>query len=405
MRAEIIGVGTELLLGQIANTNAQYLSSELALEGVGVYYHQVVGDNKERLHSVLSLAKSRSDMVLLTGGLGPTEDDLTREVLAEFIKRPLAIDAGQLLALESYFVSRGRTMTENNRKQAMLIEGASFLPNPRGTAPGMYVESEGVHYFLMPGPPTEMRGMYQEQIVPRIRAIFGSQNTIRSKVLRIVGIGESAMEAMIQDILHAQENPTVAPYASEGEVSLRITAKAESEQQAFDLIAPVEARLKERLGNHIYGVDQATLSSVVGDLLVQAGQTLSVAESCTGGMLGVYLTDIPGSSRYFTNGFITYSNEAKQKHLGVTSEVLANFGAVSEECAKAMAEGARRSSESDWAVSITGIAGPGGGTTDKPVGLVYVGVAGPGGTSVRELRHRGDRNQIRIRSVKSALSL
>ncbi|MFC4766376.1 competence/damage-inducible protein A [Effusibacillus consociatus] len=403
MRGEIIGVGTELLLGQIANTNAQYISDKLALEGVSIFYHQAVGDNQDRIKQVLSIAHLRSEIIVLTGGLGPTDDDLTRESVADFLNRKLELDANALRKLEQFFAGYGREMPSNNRKQVMLIEGGRFLENPRGTAPGQYVEADGRHYFLLPGPPTELRAMVTDQVIPIIRSIVGQQMTIRSRVLRLFGIGESAMELEISDILKNQANPTVAPLASEGEVTLRITAKAGSENEAYALIDPVEAQLRQRLGKYIYGIDDEILPVAVGKRLSARGQTVSLVESCTGGLLASMITDIPGSSGYFKQSWVTYDNEAKSAQLGVPKELLLTHGAVSEECARSMAEGARSRSGSDWAISITGIAGPGGATQEKPVGLVYIAVAGPDGTTAKEFRFRGDRQQIRIRAAKNAL--
>lgn len=403
MRAEIIAVGTELLLGQIANTNAQYLSNQLALEGVSVYYHQVVGDNQDRLQQVLTLAHSRSELIVLTGGLGPTDDDLTRESLAAFLHRQLLLDADELERLREFFAQLGKEMPINNQKQAMRIEGGQFLPNPRGTAPGQYVEADGHHYFLLPGPPTEMRPMVEEQLIPILRAVLGRDVTIRSRVLRMFGIGESAMEMEVADILNQQTNPTIAPLASEGEVTLRITARAASEEAAFALIAPAEHQLRQRLGKYIYGTDGETLPVAIGNRLKFRGQTLSLAESCTGGLVASMITDIPGSSAYFKQGWVTYNNQAKMDQLGVPLAALDAHGAVSEETARSMAEGARQRANSDWAISITGIAGPDGGTPEKPVGLVYIAVAGEDGTTVKKFNFYGDRQQIRIRSAKNAL--
>lgn len=403
MRAEIIAVGTELLLGQIANTNAQYISDKLALEGIDVFYHQAVGDNELRIKQVLEIAQSRSQLILISGGLGPTDDDLTRESTASFLSKKLQTDAKALAELEGFFAAVGREMTSNNKKQAMLIEGGRMLSNPRGTAPGQYVQAEGKHYFLLPGPPTELRPMVDEQVIPIVREIMGKDVTIRSRVLRLFGIGESAMETQITDILRNQSNPTVAPLASEGEVTLRLTAKADNEADAFNLIRPVEESLRQRLGRYIYGIDNETLPVVVGKMLNERKQSVSFAESCTGGMLASMVTDVAGSSQYFRQSWVTYSNEAKETQLGVPKDLLNQYGAVSEECARAMAEGARKNSGSDWAISVTGIAGPEGGTEEKPVGLVYIGVAGPDGCEVKKFLFRGDRQQIRIRSAKNAL--
>ncbi len=403
MRAEIIAVGTELLLGQIANTNAQYLSDRLALEGVSVYYHQVVGDNQERLQHVLSLAQTRSDLIVLTGGLGPTDDDLTRESVAAFLGRQLQADSDELQRLRDFFTQLGKEMPLNNQKQTMRIAGGHFLSNPRGTAPGQYVEDGGQHYFLLPGPPTEMRPMVEEQMIPLLRSVMAQSVTIRSRVLRMFGIGESAMEMAVTDILKGQTNPTIAPLASEGEVTLRITARADSEADAYALIRPVEEQLYQRLGKYIYGIDKESLPVAVGNRLKAKKQTLSLAESCTGGLVAAMLTDIPGTSAFFKEGWVTYSNDAKLKQLGVPQEILDAHGAVSEETARFMAQGARREANTDWAISVTGIAGPDGGSPEKPVGLVYVAVAGADGTTVKQFNFHGDRQQIRIRSAKNAL--
>jgi nicotinamide-nucleotide amidase len=403
VRAEIIAVGTELLLGQIANTNAQYLSDRLALEGVSVYYHQVVGDNQERLQHVLSLAQTRSDLIVLTGGLGPTDDDLTRESVAAFLGRQLQADSDELQRLRDFFTQLGKEMPLNNQKQTMRIAGGHFLSNPRGTAPGQYVEDGGQHYFLLPGPPTEMRPMVEEQMIPLLRSVMAQSVTIRSRVLRMFGIGESAMEMAVTDILKGQTNPTIAPLASEGEVTLRITARADSEADAYALIRPVEEQLYQRLGKYIYGIDKESLPVAVGNRLKAKKQTLSLAESCTGGLVAAMLTDIPGTSAFFKEGWVTYSNDAKLKQLGVPQEILDAHGAVSEETARFMAQGARREANTDWAISVTGIAGPDGGSPEKPVGLVYVAVAGADGTTVKQFNFHGDRQQIRIRSAKNAL--
>lgn len=402
MRAEIIAVGTELLLGQIANTNAQFLSNRLALDGISVFYHQVVGDNLIRIKESLSLA-DRSDLILLTGGLGPTEDDLTREALADFLGLPLKPSDAWLKHLEEYFCENERKMPPNNLKQALLIEGATLLHNSRGTAPGQYIFANGRHYVLLPGPPTELQPLFMEQVLPLVRQSITQTSTIRSRVLRLFGIGESTLETQIADIILRQGNPTVAPYASEGEVTLRITASAQTEEEAYQLIVPVEDSLRSRIGQFVYGIDDETLPIVVGKHLKQRNQTLSLAESCTGGMLSSMLTDIPGSSSYLIQGWVTYSNESKTSELDVSPHILMTHGAVSAECARAMADGARKHSGADWAVAITGIAGPDGGTAEKPVGLVFISVARANETIVEQHYFRGDRMQIRIRASKYAL--
>lgn len=296
-------------------------------------------------------------------------------------------------------------MPENNKRQALVIEGATVIPNPRGTAPGMHVEADGVHYFLLPGPPTELKPMYAEQVLPMLRRIQGERNVvITSRYLRTFGIGESTMEMAIKDLIGNQSNPTIAPYASEGEAMLRITASAGAEAQARALIEPIEQSIRERIGKHIYGVDEETLPVKLGKLLRERGQKMGTAESCTGGLIGMMITDVAGSSDYYYGSVVSYDNSVKQNVLGVTQDVLAEHGAVSEACARQMAIGARQELGTDWAVSVTGIAGPGGGTEEKPVGLIYVGISGPGGTTVKEHRlFRGDRQQIRLRAAKTAM--
>ena len=406
MNAEIIAVGTELLMGQIANTNAQYLSSKLAEIGISVYHHAVVGDNLQRAIRVLEVAKERgADIVILSGGLGPTEDDLTRQMVADFLGRGMNLSTEILEHIRSLFTYRGREMPENNKQQAMVIEGATVLHNPRGTAPGQYVAGNGMHFFLLPGPPTELKPMYAEQVLPILKQLQGAEERVfASRYLRTFGIGESMMEEQIKDLIASQSNPTIAPYASEAEAVIRLTASAKNEEEALQLIVPVEAAIRERIGKYVYGVDDETLPIKVGKLLVAQGETLAAAESCTGGMIGAMLTDAAGSSAFFWGSLVTYHNNVKQSVLGVTEEVLQQFGAVSKQCAKQMADGARKQAGTDWAVSVTGIAGPGGGTEQKPVGTVCIAVAGPDGTTVRE-HHiwHGDRAQIRLRAAKFAL--
>ncbi|MCX7568604.1 competence/damage-inducible protein A [Tumebacillus sp. DT12] len=405
MIAEILAVGTELLMGQIANTNAQYLSTRMAEIGVSVYHHTVVGDNLDRAKAALSLAKERgADIVLISGGLGPTQDDITRDVVASCLGKSMNISDEIVEHIRSLFTYRGREMPENNKRQAMVIEGATVLENPRGTAPGQYVAGDGVHYFLLPGPPTELKPMYEEQVLPILRRLQGEENLVfASRYLRTYGIGESAMEIKIQDIVDSQTNPTVAPYASEGEAMIRLTASAATEAEAQALITPVETAIRERIGKYIYGVDDETLPVKVGKLLRAKGQTMATAESCTGGMIATMITDVPGCSDIFWGSVVSYHNDVKHGVLGVEESVLREHGAVSSQCARQMAEGARRTTGADWAVSVTGIAGPGGGTKEKPVGLVFVGVAGPNGTTVEEYHLRGDRHQFRLRTAKVAL--
>ncbi|EPZ46199.1 competence/damage-inducible protein A [Alicyclobacillus acidoterrestris] len=401
-QAELIAVGSEILLGQINNSHAQFISNELAKNGLYVYHHGAVGDNEARIRTAFEIASRRSNVVIVTGGLGPTVDDLTKEALAAFLNRPLVLSEAALEHLMQYFAGRQRQMPEENRKQAYCIEGGELIPNENGTAPGQYIYDKGVHFFLLPGPPLEMRPMLRNFVLPRLTEIFGDRQALISRVLHFCGIGESDVDQQIQD-LTAGENPTVAPLAGEGEMLLRITATADSEASARAKIAPVEAELRRRFGPYLYGVDDDTLPSVVGRRLTERQETLSVAESCTGGLLASMLTDIPGSSGYFLGGVVAYDNRVKQGLLDVPADVLERDGAVSEATARLMAEGVRRRLSTTYGIGITGIAGPGGGTKDKPVGLVYVGVANEHQTQVYRLQYRVSRAQVRLRTCKQAL--
>jgi nicotinamide-nucleotide amidase len=377
--AELICIGTELLLGDILNSNAQFLAQELATLGIPHYYQSVVGDNPTRIKQAVAIACERSRLILFTGGLGPTPDDLTTETLADFFGTPL-IEQPEILAdIEAKFAQRGRVMSPSNRKQALLPEGAVTLPNPQGSAPGIIWEPRpGLVLMTFPGVPREMQAMWRETSVPYLQANGWVQDTIVSRMLRFWGISESAMAERAADFL-SQGNPTVAPYASNGEAKLRISAKAVTREAALELIQPVETGIKALMGADCYGTDDDTLATVVGDLLLQRQQTLAVAESCTGGGLGHMLTTVAGSSAYFHGGIIAYANPVKVNLLQVDAVTLAQQGAVSGIVAEQMALGAKARLQTDWALSITGIAGPGGGSAEKPVGLVYIGLATPEG--------------------------
>lgn len=404
MNAEIIAVGTELLLGQIVNTNAQFLAQELAALGMGVYYHTVVGDNLQRLVQTFQQAWHRSQVVILTGGLGPTTDDLTREGVASALELPLSFNEDVWQDIMGRMWRADRPIPENNRRQAMVPQGASVLPNPRGTAPGLALMVEEKLAILLPGPPREMQPMFVDYVRPLLLERSG-HGVILSRSLRVIGIGESALEEELADIIAEQDNPTIALYASLGERQVRLTAKSDDEAGARNIIAPVEAAIRERVGNAIFGTDKDTLASVLGQLLRERGYQLALAESCTGGLLGSMITEVPGSSDYFGAGYITYSNEAKEAMLGVPMSLIREQGAVSAAVAQAMAAGACKVSGADVGVAITGIAGPGGGTKEKPVGTVYVAVVAPEGQLVEELTLRGERTAIRARSTKTAINL
>ncbi|HLP90337.1 MAG TPA: competence/damage-inducible protein A [Nostocaceae cyanobacterium] len=378
MSAEIICVGTELLLGDILNSNSQYLAQQLAQLGIPHYYQTVVGDNVERLKQVIEIAASRVQILIFTGGLGPTPDDLTCETIADFFGAPLIERADIVEDITQKFAQRGRVMSPSNRKQALIPQGAEILPNPTGTAPGIIWQPRpNLTILTFPGVPSEMHKMWEETAIPFLKSQGWGQEIIHSRSLKFWGIGESALAEKVSSYLNLP-NPTVAPYAGKGEVRLRISAKAANTEIAEELIAPIEKQIKEIAGLDYYGSDHQTLAVVVGELLKKAGETVAVAESCTGGGLGQMLTEISGSSEYFWGGVISYDNSVKVNLLGVNPTDLEKFGAVSATVAEQMALGVKNRLATTWGLSITGIAGPTGGTETKPVGLVYIGLAGPG---------------------------
>ncbi|MEM1172133.1 MAG: competence/damage-inducible protein A [Cyanobacteria bacterium P01_H01_bin.35] len=375
MIAEIICVGTELLLGDILNSNAQFLAQELARLGIAHYYQNVVGDNPERIKKVLAIASQRSQILIFTGGLGPTPDDLTVATIADFFNTPLVERPEIIEDITKKFAHRGRPMTASNRKQALIPEGANILPNPIGSAPGIIWQPVAdVTIMTFPGVPTEMKMMWQETAVPYFQSQGWCGETIYSRTLKFWGIAESALAEKVAPLL-AMKNPTVAPYANFGEVKLRISARAESQESADKLTVPVEQQIQDIAGIDFYGINDESLASVVGKLLLDKGETLAVAESCTGGSLGSMLTSAPGSSQYFHGGVIAYENKVKITLLDVNQEDLIVEGAVSHVVAKQMASGVVKKLGTNWGISITGIAGPGGATETKPVGLVYIGIA------------------------------
>jgi nicotinamide-nucleotide amidase len=406
MSAEIICVGTELLLGDILNSNAQYLALQLAKLGIPHYYQTVVGDNPGRLKQVIEIASLRAQILIFTGGLGPTPDDLTCETIADFFGAALVERPDVIEDITKKYTQRGRVMTPSNRKQALIPQGAEILPNPTGTAPGIiWHPRPELTIFTFPGVPSEMHRMWEETAVPYLKSQGWGKQIIYSRMLKFWGVAESALAEKVTAYLNLP-NPTVAPYSSRGEVKLRVSAKAASEAQAQDLIAPVEKQIKEIAGLDYYGADSDTLASVVGELLRGAGETLSVAESCTGGGLGQMLTEISGSSDYFWGGVISYDNSVKVGLLGVNSEDLAKHGAVSSIVAEQMATGVRDRLATSWGLSITGIAGPGGGTETKPVGLVYIGLAGPHAeVESFEYRFGAARGRSLIRHVSACSAL
>lgn len=406
MSAEIICVGTELLLGDILNSNAQFLALELAKLGIPHYYQTVVGDNPGRLKQVLTIASKRSNLLIFTGGLGPTPDDLTTETIADFFDVPLIERQDILNDIAHKFASRGREMTPSNRKQALIPKGADILPNPGGTAPGIIWQPRpDLTILTFPGVPSEMYRMWGETAVPYLKSQGWGKEIIYSKTLRFWGIGESDLAEKAAYFLNLT-NPTVAPYAGRGQVKLRVSAKATSQAQAQELIEPVAVQLRQIAGLDYFGSDSDTLASVVGELLTQADETLSVAESCTGGGLGNMLTEVPGSSNYFLGGVISYDNSVKASVLGVSQSDLYSVGAVSKSVAMQMAVGVRSLLSSQWGLSITGIAGPDGGSDIKPVGLVYIGLAKPDGTvECVKLNLGTNRSRAEIRYASSCNAL
>lgn len=383
MNCEIIGVGTELLLGDIVNTDAQYLARELAAMGIVIHYQEVVGDNPERMRECISNAVSRSDLVILTGGLGPTADDLTKEISCEVMGAELVLDEDILEGIKSYFTSKGIVMPESNAKQAYVPKDGTVFANRNGTAPGCAVEKDGKTVIMLPGPPRELKAMFEHEVKPFLAAKTGG--VILSKQVRTFGIGESAMAQSVSELLDG-ENPTVAPYAKDGEALLRVTAKAETKEKAEQMCDEAIEKIRERIGGYIYSTDSLNLEQTVVKLLRENGRKIALAESCTGGYIAKRITDVPGSSEVFEYGIVSYSNEVKMKLLGVKSETIEQYTEVSEQTAAEMAEGVRRLSGADIGISVTGISGPGGGTEDKPVGLAYIGFSHADGTYVCEVR-------------------
>lgn len=403
MIAEILCVGTELLLGDIVNTNAQYLARRLSELGIFVYHQSVIGDNPERLKEAYKLAFSRSDLVITTGGLGPTKDDLTKEVAFEYFGKESVLHEESLKIIEGYFNKLGNPMSESNKKQAYFPKDAIILPNNNGTAPGCIIDEEGKILITLPGPPKEMMPMFEESAVPYL--LKYQDSILVSKVLRVIGIGESAAADMLSDIIDKQANPTVAPYAKDGEVTFRITAKAHSEEEAHELIKPVEKDIRNILGDKVYGEGETPLEEVLAEMLVKNNLTIATAESCTGGMIASKLINYSGVSSSFLEGAVTYSNDAKVRRLGVNKSTLENYGAVSSETAEEMVKGITKASGAEIGISTTGIAGPNGGTEEKPVGLVYVGLSIKGEIIIEKLNLSGNRQKIRGRATKMALDL
>ncbi|KXG75812.1 competence/damage-inducible protein A [Thermotalea metallivorans] len=403
MNASIISIGTELLFGQITNTNTVFLSQKLNEIGINVYYHFTVGDNPKRLKETLLYAMEKSDLLITTGGLGPTQDDLTKETIARVFDRKMELHEPSYQKLYSFFSKLHRPMTENNVKQAYFPERAIILPNDDGTAPGFIVEEGEKVVISFPGPPKEMTNMFTNYALPYL--LKKSNQVIHSKILRFFGIGESSLETELLDLITSQTNPTIAPYAKEGEVTIRITARAKNVEEAEGLIKPIVEEITSRLGEYIYSAHNEELVDVVGKKLMENGITVSLAESCTGGLICAKLTSVAGISQCLDRGIVTYSNEAKIHELGVQPETLKKYGAVSEETAREMVLGLKHKTGSALCLSVTGIAGPGGGTKEKPVGLIYMAAVYKDQIVCKKLHLFGDRERIRNHAVLHAMNL
>jgi nicotinamide-nucleotide amidase len=404
LTAEIIAIGSELLAPDRTDTNSLWLTEKLNRLGIEVKLKTIVGDDDARLEEAIKDAARRSKVIITTGGLGPTEDDITRKITARALGRRLLLDETVLAEIRQRFQSFGASMPERNSRQAMVIEDAEVLPNPNGTAPGMFIDHHGTAIVLLPGPPREMRPMFEDHVVERLTARAGGLRVVR-RLLRVAGIGESAVDEKIAPIYTQYDNPVTTILFNQSEIEIHLCARGRTEKEANELLDRLSAQLEERLGNAVFSFAGETMEQVVGLKLALGGYTLSVAESCTGGLLAQRITEVPGSSKYFIEGVVAYSNEAKTRSLGVEPMLLLEHGAVSAPVAEAMAEGIRKRAETDFGLSITGIAGPGGGTDEKPVGTVFIALANEIKTEHRKLNLPGDRQLIRWRSSQAALDL
>lgn len=406
MNAEIIAVGTEILLGQIVNTNASYLSRQLAQLGIDVFFHTVVGDNEKRLQNAIEMAEKRADIVIFSGGLGPTKDDMTKQVLAGHLGRSLTIDEKTQQTITRYFEQGQREMTENNRWQAAVIERSTILENKTGLAAGMYFEDKGKIYILLPGPPFELEPMFENEAMPILASLTENSDILVSRTLRLFGIGEAQLADTLDELIETQTNPTIATYAQENEVAIRITAKALSHEECNRMIDEMERQVKNKVGNYIYGIGSKTsLAEVVRDLLVEKNYRLTSAESLTGGLFQSTLVNVPGLSDNFAGGIVSYRDEIKQNILGVAKETIEKYTVVSEQCAKEMADGAKQLFEADIGISFTGYAGP-KEIDGEDAGVVWIGIAIEGKeTAAYRYRFNKDRNGNRKRTVLTGLDL
>lgn len=404
MTVELISVGTEILLGNIVNTNAAFLAEECAKLGLSCYYQTVVGDNEKRISETLKLALTRADVIILGGGLGPTQDDLTKEVAAKVLKRKLVENAEAKKRIEEYFAKKRENIPDNNWKQSLVPNDSIVLLNDNGTAPGIIIEEGEKKVILLPGPPNELKPMFLQQVVPYFKK--NNKQVIISKTVKVCGIGESAVEQFIEDLINEQNNPTIATYAKSGEVHMRVTASATDEAEAKKLIKPIVKELKKRFGAAVYSTDEdVTLEMTVVDLLKAGDLNVSTVESCTGGLLAGRIINVPGVSDVYKSGFVTYSNKAKRKLVGVKKSTLEKYGAVSKQVAEEMVLGVHAVNKADVIISTTGIAGPDGGTEEKPVGLVYISCFVCGRIRTQEYRFSGNRAKVREATVSAALTL
>ena len=401
-KAEIIAVGSELLLGQITNTNAQFINKQLAEIGVNVYYHTAVGDNPERLKQAIQVAQERSNFIIFSGGLGPTKDDLTKETIANTLGKELVLNEEAFESIQDYFRKTGRDMSPNNRKQALVLEGSDVLVNRFGIAPGMFIQEEDTFYILLPGPPSELHPMFENEAKPLISEKLGLKEKIVSVVLRFFGIGESQLETDLEVLIDAQTNPTIAPLAADGEVTIRLKAKHEDEKETERLLKETEAQILDRVGEYFYGYGDTSLVREVSKALHEHGKTVAAAESLTGGMFSEWLTDLEGASSILNGSVVCYTNQVKQQVLGCREATLSSHGAVSKECALELAEGIRKLTGSDIGISFTGVAGP-ASQEGQPVGKVFIGLSTKGQKDVFEWMFTGSRSGIRKRAVKYGL--
>lgn len=405
MKAEIISIGTEILLGQILNTNQQWLSRQLAALGIDVYYQSTVGDNPQRLIQAIRQGLERSDIVITTGGLGPTVDDITLEAIARALSRKLVFNQGILKQIRSHFGKQCANMPKENIRQAHIPEGAIILKNEAGTAPGFIVEKDLKTFIALPGPPRELNPMFEHCAVPYFKKKMRSGWTIKTRTINITGLPESVVDSKVKDILHSPPPVTVGIFSHPSLIELKITAKAQNEKEAKALIDKIDKKIAARLKDYIFGRDDETLEEVVGRLLTRSRKTLAIAESCTGGLISSRITDVPGSSRYFKRGEVAYSNEVKVSELKMTPGSLKKYGAVSRQVAAQMAKNVREIAGTDYGLGVTGIAGPSGGTRSKPVGLVYIAVSGPKNTVCRKFNFTGERKIIKFKTSQAALDL